>query len=148
MKCNLQPSVLRTDFPLVHRAQLTVRSACLYFAEKAEDVGGVFYMANILRKLKQFTLIFLNCSPDSKHWLLKYFFLNYEDPPFPLNATFFHVFYRELLLMPKQLTTKYMLLREIVCWNIFESQKPKIFHPNDLPCTLSFIHFHAEWNKP
>lgn len=67
MKCNLQPSVLRMDFPLVHRAQLTVRSAWLYFAEKAGDVGGVFYIENILRKVKQLTLIFLNCSPDSKH---------------------------------------------------------------------------------
>lgn len=42
MKCNLQPSVLRAGFPLVHQAQLTVRSVCLYFAEKAEGVGGVF----------------------------------------------------------------------------------------------------------
>lgn len=50
--------------------------------------------------------------------------------------------------MPKPLTTKYLLLKEIICGNIFESQKPKIFHLNALSYTLSFIYFHSEQNKP
>lgn len=41
-----------------------------------------------------------------------------------------------------------MLLREILCWNIFESQNREIFYLNVLSHTLSFIYFHTEWNKP